>query len=77
MSLNESTIEDAALEWFGAVRRLNPAISEEARKEALRKVLRVGTPGRFLANQVATKGDIIGKDGVFRHKWRFIKIRHK
>ena len=78
MSLNESTVEDAALEWFGelgyavghgphlapgepaaerdsfaevvlvgrlreAIRRLNPAIPEEAREEALRKVLRVGT----------------------------------
>ena len=27
-----------------AIRRLNPAIPEEAREEALRKVLRVGTP---------------------------------
>ncbi len=79
MSLNESIVEDAALEWFGelgyavwhgpqlapgepaaeresfgevvlvgrlreAIRRLNPAIPEEAREEALRKVLRVGTP---------------------------------
>ena len=78
MSLNESIVEDAALEWFGelgyavghgphlapgepaaeresfgevvlverlraALRRLNGAISEEAREEALRKVLRVGT----------------------------------
>jgi type I restriction enzyme R subunit len=79
MILNESIVEDAALEWFGelgyaighgphlapgepaaernsfgevvlvgrlreAIRRLNPAIPEEAREEALRKVLRVGTP---------------------------------
>ena len=79
MSLNESIVEDAALEWFGelgyevghgphlapgelaaerdsfsevvlvgrlreAIRRLNPAIPEEAREEALRKVLWVGTP---------------------------------
>jgi type I restriction enzyme R subunit len=79
VSLNESIVEDAALEWFGelgyavghgphiapgepaaewesfaevvlvqrlraAIRRLNPAIPEEAREEALRKVLRVGTP---------------------------------
>ena len=79
MSLNESIVEDAALEWFGelgyavghgphlapgepaaerdsfgevvlvrrlrqAIRRLNPVIPEEAREEALRKVLRVGTP---------------------------------
>jgi type I restriction enzyme, R subunit len=77
MSLNESIVEDAALEWFGdlgyavergpqlapgepaaeresfgevvlagrlreAIRRLNPAIPEEAREEALRKVLRWG-----------------------------------
>jgi type I restriction enzyme R subunit len=27
-----------------AIRRLNPAIPEDAREEALRKVLRVGTP---------------------------------
>jgi type I restriction enzyme R subunit len=79
MSLNESIVEDAALEWFGelgyavghgphlapgepaaerdsffevvlvgrlreAIRRLNPAIPEEAREDALHKVLRVGTP---------------------------------
>jgi type I restriction enzyme R subunit len=89
MSLNESHVEEAALEWFAelgyavehgphlapgeyaegtltpalsqgeresygevvlvgrlreAIRRLNPAIPEEAREEALRKVLRVGTP---------------------------------
>lgn len=38
MPLNESIVEDAALEWFGelvlrlreAIRRLNPAIPEEA-----------------------------------------------
>ena len=54
-TLNESIVEDAALEWFGeqsrfapsltrplpmgeerreAIRRLNPAIPEEAREEA-------------------------------------------
>jgi type I restriction enzyme R subunit len=78
MSLNESIVEDAALEWFGelgyavghgpqlapgepaaerdsfeeavlvgrlrdAIRRLNPAIPEAAREEALRKVLRPDT----------------------------------
>jgi type I restriction enzyme R subunit len=78
MSLNESIVEGAALEWFGelgyaighgphlapgepaaeresfgdvvlvgrlreAIRRLNPAIPEEAREDAVRKVLRVGT----------------------------------
>jgi len=86
MSLNESIVEDAALEWFGelgyaighgphlapgepaaerdsfgevvlmgrlreAVRRLNPAIPEEAREEALRKVLRVGTPSLMQTNR--------------------------
>ncbi len=77
MSLNESLVEEAALEWFGelgyavghgphlapgepaserdsfgavvlegrlreAIRRCNPKAPEEAREEALRKVLRVG-----------------------------------
>jgi type I restriction enzyme R subunit len=96
MSLNESHVEDAALEWFGelgyaighgaafaqlrrakpslapgepaterdsfgevalvgrlreAIRRLNSAIPEEARKEALRKVLRVGTPSLTQTNR--------------------------
>ena len=76
MSFNESTVEEAALEWFGelgyvighgpamapgepaaeresfgevvlagrlreAIGRLNPRIPEEAREDALRKVLRV------------------------------------
>jgi type I restriction enzyme R subunit len=85
-SLNESIVEDAALEWFGelgyavghgphlapgepeaerdsfgdvvlvgrlreAIRRLNPAIPEEAREEALRKVLRVGTPALTQTNR--------------------------
>jgi hypothetical protein len=84
--LNESIVEDAALEWFGelgyavghgphlapgepaaerdsfsevvlvgrlreAIRRLNPAIPEEAREEALRKVLRVGTPSLTQTNR--------------------------
>ena len=88
MSLNESIVEDAALEWFGelgyavghgphlapgepaaerdsfgevvlvgrlraAIRRLNPAIPEEAREEALRKVLRVGTPSLTQTNRAA------------------------
>ena len=79
MTLNESIVEDAALEWFeelgyaighgthiapgekaaeresfgdvvlvgrlrDAIRRLNPAIPEETREDALRKVLRVATP---------------------------------
>ncbi len=82
-SLNESIVEDAALEWFGelgysvghgphlapgepaaerdsfsevvlvgrlreAIRRLNPAIPEEAREEALRKVLRVPSAPRVM-----------------------------
>jgi type I restriction enzyme R subunit len=86
MSLNESIVEEAALEWFGelgyaiehgpqiapgepaaerdsfgdvvlagrlraAIRRLNPAIPEEAREEALRKVLRVGTPALTQTNR--------------------------
>ncbi len=85
-TLNESIVEDAALEWFGelgyavghgphlapgepaaerdsfgevvlvgrlreAIRRLNPAIPEEAREEALRKVLRVGTPSLTQTNR--------------------------
>jgi len=86
MSLNESIVEEAALEWFGqlgyavghgphiapgepaaerdafgevvlverlraALRRLNGAIPEEAREEALRKVLRVGTPSLTQTNR--------------------------
>jgi len=96
MSLNESIVEDAALEWFGelgyavghgphiapgeyaggtltpalshgeresygdvvlvgrlreAIRRLNPAIPDDAREEALRKVLRVGTPSLVQTNR--------------------------
>ena len=84
--LNESIVEDAALEWFGelgyavghgpqlapgepaaeresfgevvlvgrlraAMARLNPAIPDEAREEALRKVLRVGTPALVQTNR--------------------------
>ena len=33
-----------------AIRRLNPAIPEEAREEAFRKVLRVGTPSLTQTN---------------------------
>lgn len=86
MSLNESIVEHAALEWFGelgyavghgphlapgepaaerdsfgevvlvgrlraAIRRLNPAIPEDVREEALRKVLRVGTPSLTQTNR--------------------------
>ncbi len=86
MSLNESIVEDAALEWFGelgyavghgpqlapgepaaerdsfgevvlvgrlreAIRRLNVSIPEEAREDALRKVLRMGTPALTQTNR--------------------------
>src|ERR1700689_4825639 len=86
MNLNESIVEDAALEWFGelgyavghgphlapgepaaeresfgevvleerlreAIRRLNVSVPEEAREEALRKVLRVGTPSLTQTNR--------------------------
>ncbi|MFZ4779237.1 MAG: type I restriction endonuclease, partial [Terrimicrobiaceae bacterium] len=86
MSLNESIVENATLEWFGelgyevghgphlapgepaaerksfggvvlvgrlrsAIRLLNPFIPEEARDEALRKVLRVGTPSLTQTNR--------------------------
>ena len=86
MTLNESIVEDAALEWFrelgyavghgpdiapgelaserksfgevvlvgrlrNAIRLLNPSIPEEARDEALRKVLRVGTPSLTQTNR--------------------------
>ena len=96
MSLNESIVEEAALEWFGelgyavghgphmapgepaaerdsfgevvlvgrlreAIRRLNPAIPDEARDEALRKVLRVGTPSLTQTNRAFHK---MLRDGV-------------
>ncbi len=96
MSLNESIVEDAALEWFGelgyavgngpqlapgeplaerdsfgevllvgrlreAIRRLNPATPEEAREEALRKVLRVGTPSLTQTNRAFHR---LLRDGV-------------
>jgi len=84
MTLTESMVEAAALEWFGelgysclgaealtpahgeresygevvlvgrlreAIRRLNPTIPEEGREEALRKVLRVGTPSLTQTNR--------------------------
>ena len=35
-----------------AIYRLNPAIPEEAREEALRKVLRVGTPSLVQTNRI-------------------------
>ncbi len=80
MSLTESIVEAASLEWFGelgyaltpalsqderesfgdvvllgrlrsAIRRLNTAIPEEAREDALRKVLRVATPSLIQTNR--------------------------
>jgi type I restriction enzyme R subunit len=88
MSLNESHVENAALEWFGelgyavrhgprlapgepaaeresfgdvslvrrvreVIRRLDPAIPEEARQEALRKVLRVAAPSLTQTNRAS------------------------
>ncbi len=96
MSLNESHVEEAALEWFGelgyavghgphlapgepaaerdsfsevvlvgrlreAIRRLNGAIPEDAREDALRKVLRVGTPSLVQTNRAFHK---MLRDGV-------------
>ena len=96
MSLNESIVEDAALEWFEelgyavghgphlapgepaaeresfsevvlvgrlreAIRRLNPVIPDEAREEALRKVLRVGTPALTQTNRAFHR---LLRDGV-------------
>ena len=87
MSLTESIVENAALEWLGelgyaiahgpdlapnelgaerdsfadvvltgrlrdAIRRLNPAIPDEACEDALRKVLRVGTPSLAQTNRI-------------------------
>ncbi len=86
MSLNESHVEAAALDWFqelgyaiahgphlapgepaaerdsfadvilvdrlrAAIARLNPAMPEDAREEALRKVLRVGSPSATQTNR--------------------------
>jgi type I restriction enzyme, R subunit len=96
MSLNESIVEDAALEWLGelgyavghgphmapgepaaerdsfgevvlvrrlqeALRRINPGIPEDAREEALRKVLRVATPSLVQTNRFFHK---LLRDGV-------------
>jgi type I restriction enzyme, R subunit len=96
MSLNESTVEEAALEWFlalgysvghgpyfgpgeqaaerdsfgdvvlvgrlrDAIKRLNPCIAEEAREEAVRKVLRTGTPSLTQTNRAFHK---MLRDGV-------------
>jgi type I restriction enzyme R subunit len=96
MSLNESHVEEAALEWFGelgyavghgpqmapgepaaerdsfgevvlvgrlreALRQLNPTLPEEAREEALRKVLRVATPSLVQTNRAFHR---LLRDGV-------------
>ena len=94
MTLTESMVEQAALEWFGelgysclgaealtpahgeresygevvlvgrlreAIRRLNPAIPEDARDEALRKVLRMATPSLVQTNRAFHK---LLRDGV-------------
>ena len=96
MPINESTIEDAALTWFGelgyavghgphiapgepaaernsfgevvlvgrlrdSIWQLNPAIPDEAREEALRKVLRVGSPALVQTNRAFHK---MLRDGV-------------
>ena len=101
MSLNESIVEDAALEWFGelgyaighgphiapgeaaaerdsfaevvlvarlrsALQRLNPAIPEDAREEALRKVLRIGTPSLTQTNRAFHKMLRDGVDVVYK-----------
>ncbi len=96
MSLNQSIVEAATLEWFealgyavghgpllapgeptaerasfsdvvlvgrlrDAVHRLNPTIPEEAREEALRKVLRIGTPSLNQTNRAFHR---LLRDGV-------------
>jgi type I restriction enzyme R subunit len=96
MSLNESTVEDAALAWFAelgyelghgphiapsepaaeresfnevvlegrlreAIHRLNSGIPKEAREEALRRVLRVGTPSLTQTNRAFHR---LLRDGV-------------
>lgn len=96
MHVSESTVEDAALTWFGelgytlahgpdlapgepaaeregfgdvvlvgrlreAIRRLNPAIPEDAREDALRKVLRVAMPSLLQTNRAFHR---LLRDGV-------------
>jgi len=95
-TFNESTVEDAALTWFGelgyavahgpdlapgepaaeresfgevvlvgrlreAIRRLNPGIPEDAREDAMRKVLRLATPSLTQTNRAFHK---LLRDGV-------------
>jgi type I restriction enzyme R subunit len=96
MHVSESTVEDAALTWFGelgytlahgpdlapgeqaaerdgfsdvvlvgrlreAIRRLNPVIPEDAREDALRKVLRVAMPSLVQTNRAFHR---LLRDGV-------------
>jgi type I restriction enzyme R subunit len=96
MTFNESTVEDAALTWFGelgytvahgphlapgepaaerdnfgevvlvgrlraAIQRLNPEIPEDAREDAMRKVLRLATPSLTQTNRAFHK---LLRDGV-------------
>jgi type I site-specific deoxyribonuclease, HsdR family len=96
MTFNESTVEDAALSWFGelgyavargpylapgepaaeresfgdvvlvgrlrkAIQRLNPEIPEDAREDAMRKVLRLVTPSLTQTNRAFHK---LLRDGV-------------
>ena len=96
MNLNESIVENAALQWFGelgytlahgpdlapgepgaerdgfgdvvlverlrnAIRRLNSSIPEEAREDALRKVLRVAMPSLVQTNRAFHR---LLRDGV-------------
>jgi len=103
MSLNESTVEEAALSWFGelgyarghgpemapgeekaerksfgdvvlverlreAIHRLNSTIPQEAHEEALRKVLRVGTPSLVQTNRAFHKFLRDGVEVEYRRK---------
>ena len=48
-----------------AIERLNPAIPEDAREEALRKVLRVGTPALVQTNRaVLQQAELLCADWV-------------
>ena len=62
MSLNESIVEDAALEWFGEQTRVAPTLipafshGETEKREAIRR-LNPAIPFRILA---ATRADLPG-----------------
>ena len=110
MSLNEATVEDAALGWFkdlgyavghgpdmapneaaaerasfgdvvlvgrlrDAVWRLNPGIPEEAREDALRKVLRVGTPSLTQTNRAVHRMLRDGVDVECRRRLPSVELR--